>query len=383
MSAVKRRSGPAKFPAGPPRVAVIGLGLLGGSLALALKQREPVSPPWHVVGVARDEETAARALAIGAVDEATTNAAAGVADADVVVFATPVGAIPSLVAHVAPFLKAGAVVTDVGSTKVELMRSIPPLLPQGVQYVGGHPMAGSERTGLEAADVYLLENAIYVVTPLHADQPGVERVVALAEAAGAQPLLMDARRHDRIVAAVSHLPHMVAAALVEAVGLAAEDDPTVLALAAGGFRDTTRVASGDPDMWRDIFISNRDEVLVMLDRFESVLQRLRRATAAADAEEIVNALSRARNVREQLPRHRQGILRPMCEIVVQLADKPGGISAVAGCIAERRVNIKDIEVLRVREGEAGTLRLAFETEEDMETALGALAAIGFVARRRG
>lgn len=376
----------ARLPA-PRRVAIVGLGLLGGSIALALKERSAGAGAregqWHVTGIAREKETVQQALAMGALDDGTTNMKLGVAEADVVVIATPVGTIPSLVAQIASALKPGAVVTDVGSTKAGLIRVIPSLLPSHAQYVGGHPMAGSERTGLDAADAYLLENAMYVITPLVPNQPGLEQVLQLVEAVGAQPIIMDGQRHDRMVAAVSHLPHMVAAALVKAVGRVAADDSTVLALAAGGFRDTTRVASGDPEMWRDIFISNREQVLDMLDRFDDVLTSLRKATVMGDGDDLIAALSQARDIREQLPRHRQGILRPMCEIVVQLADKPGGISAVTGCIAEKHVNIKDIEVLRVREGEAGTLRLAFEDEGAMETALSALEAIGFVARKRG
>lgn len=363
-------------------MAIVGLGLLGGSIALALKHREPSNERWHVTGIAKDEPTLKQAIALGAIDDGTTDIQTGVAEADLVVFATPVRAIPPLVASCSAACKPGAVLTDVGSTKAELARMIPPLLPPNVQYVGGHPMAGSEQTGLHAADPYLFENAIYVITPEPGDRTGVEAVLELVTALGAQPLFMDAEEHDRTVAAVSHLPHMIAAALVNAVGQAAEDDPTVLALAAGGFRDTTRVASGDPHMWRDIFMSNRTHVLAMLDKFGRVLHSLRGATAAADEASLLEALQRARNIREQLPRHRQGLLLPMCEIVVQLADKPGGISEVTGSIAAKHVNIKDIEVLRVREGEAGTLRLAFEDEADMETALAAVTDIGFVARKR-
>lgn len=368
-----------------PRITIVGLGLLGGSMALTLSRRSAADdeePGVRVTGVARDEETITKALTMGIIEQGTTDVQAGVADADLVVFATPVRTIASLVKQCASALRPDTVVTDVGSTKAELVRVIPPLLPAGVQYIGGHPMAGSERTGLEAADPFLFENAIYVVTPTDAEQSGLSTVLSLIERLGAQPLIMEAERHDRVVAAVSHLPHMIAAALVEAVGIVAEDDPTVLALAAGGFRDTTRVASGDPGMWRDIFMSNHSQVLAMIDKFSSVLKRLRRATSERDGSALVAALQRARSLREQLPRHRKGILRPMCEIVVQLADKPGGISEVTGCIAAKHVNITDIEVLRAREGESGTLRLAFADEIDMERALGALAAIGFVARRR-
>lgn len=370
-------------------IAIVGLGLLGGSMAFALNRRAALwdagdaeGVPPRITAVAREQATIDKALALGIIDEGTTDVRAGVAGADLVVFATPVGTIPHLVQQCAPSLRPGAIVTDVGSTKRYLMETIPPLLPKGVEYIGGHPMAGSEQSGLEAADPYLFENAMYVITPARHEQPGLSKVQTLVERIGAQPLIMDALRHDRIVAAISHLPHMVAAALVEAVGIVAQTDATVFALAAGGFRDTTRIAAGDPHMWRDIFLSNRTQVVDMLDRFSDVLDRLRRATDEQDEAGLVDVLQRSRSLREQLPRHRQGLLRPMFEIVVQLADKPGGISEVTGCIAAKHVNITDIEVLRAREGEAGALRLAFAQEEDVELALGALTDIGFVARRR-
>lgn len=385
MAKPGHRPQPSRHGTRRPRLAIVGLGLLGGSIALALKQPSgrAAAADWHVTGVALDEATIERAFALEAIDEGTTDVRAGVAEAEIVVFATPVRTIPKLVARCATAFKPGAIITDVGSTKAELSATLPALLPPGVHYVGGHPMAGSEQTGIDAAHAYLFENAIYVVTPKTPEDPALQPVLNLVNAVGAQALVMDPERHDRVVAAVSHLPHMIAAALVDTVGVAAEEDATVLALAAGGFRDTTRVASGDPHMWRDIFMSNRKQVLNMIDRFDRVLRSLRHATASDDDAALIEALTRARTIREQLPRHRQGILRPMCEIVVQLADEPGGISAVTGGIAAKDVNIKDIEVLRVREGEPGALRLAFEDEDGMETALTALADIGFIARKRG
>lgn len=361
-------------------ITIVGLGLLGGSIGFALG-RAPGAR--RVVGVARDDDTIAKAVSLGMIDEGTTDIAAGVRDADLIVFATPVRAVPDLVRTAAAALKPGAVVTDVGSTKVELCRTIPPLLPPGVTYVGGHPMAGSEQTGLEAADPYLFENAVYVLTPTTPAPGPIHRVRTLVEALGAQPLLMDAQRHDEIVAAVSHLPHIVAAALVSAVADAAADEPRMLALAAGGFRDTTRIASGHPGMWRDICMTNRLPLLDMIGRFERALEQFRTALENDSDADLEAQLFAARAVREQLPRHRKGILGAMYELVVQLADRPGAISQVTACLAAKQINIKDIEILRVREGEGGTLRLALENEADLHLALHELNAAGFPARRRG
>lgn len=353
---------------------------MGGSMGMALRRSAGIQ---RVTGIARRADTVAEAVAVGAVDGGTTDLQAGVAGADIVVFATPVRTIPALVSEAAPALGPGTLVTDVGSTKAELCRTLPPLLPAGVEYIGGHPMAGSERTGIAAADPYLYQNAIYILTPLRQDQAGLEKAHALVQAVGAHPLILDPEQHDRAVAAVSHLPHVVATALVLAVGQVTADDPRVLALAAGGFRDTTRVASGDPVMWRDICLSNREPLLEMLDRFMAVLKETRRAVAAEDGQELMDQMARARRVREQLPLRRKGILSPMSEVVVQLEDRPGAIHEVTGCLAAKGINIKDIEILRVREGEGGTLRLAFAGDDDLELALKQLAERGFVARRRG
>lgn len=354
--------------------------MMGGSMGMALCRAPGIGRVW---GVARRANTVAEAVALGAVHGGTTDLQEGVRGADIVVFATPVRTIPALVAEAAPALAPETLVTDVGSTKAELARVLPPLLPPGVEYIGGHPMAGSERTGVGAADPYLYQNAIYILTPNGPDQPGLDRALALVAAVGAHPLIMDPEQHDTAVAAVSHLPHMVAVALTMAVGGVAAHDPQVLALAAGGFRDTTRVASGDPVMWRDICLSNRKPLLEMMDRFAAALAQAREALAREDGDALIAHMEQARAVREQLPRHRKGILSPMYELVVQLEDRPGAIHEVAGCIAAKGINIKDIEILRVREGEGGTLRLAFADEEDLEQALTQLSALGFTARRRG
>lgn len=362
------------------RVTIVGLGLMGGSMGMALRRAPGIA---RIVGVARRPETAAEAVAVGAADEATADLQEGVAGADVVVFATPVRTIPGLVSECRPALRPGTVVTDVGSTKAELCRQIPPLLPPGVEFVGGHPMAGSEQTGLTAADPYLYQNAIYVITPPDPKQQGLERVKQLAQAVGAQPIVLSPEQHDRTVAAVSHLPHLVATALVCAAAEAMKDQPELLALAAGGFRDTTRVASGDPVMWRDICLTNRGPILEMIDQFLSALQHVRTAIEAGDGRGLVFHMEQAREVRRQLPRHRKGIAGPMWELVVQLADRPGAIAEVSSCIAEKGINIKDIEILRVREGEGGTLRLGFASEQDVQRAMAQLVSRGFAARRRG
>lgn len=353
--------------------------MIGGSIGLALGR----TPGVRRVGIDRDEAALAKAVAAGAVDAATTDVADGVRDADIVVLAVPVRAMADVVRAAASALKPNCIVTDVGSTKVQLTRIIPPLLPPSVSYVGGHPMAGSEQAGIDAADPYLFENAVYVLTPAQDDEDALHRMLAFVRALGARPVVMSADRHDRIVAAVSHLPHLAAAALVHAAAGAAEADEHVFTLAAGGFRDTTRIASGDPALWRDICMTNREPIIAMLRRFEQTLARLRAVIETGDGDALRRELAFARAVRERLPRHRKGILSPVYELVVQLADRPGAVGEVAGRLAAKNINIKDIEILRVREGEGGTLCIGLASEADAALALKALHDAGFRARRRG
>jgi prephenate dehydrogenase len=280
-------------------VALIGVGLIGGSLGLALRERRLAR---RVVAVARRPETVRQALAVGAADEGSSDLEAGAAAADLVVLCVPVLSMPPLVERMAPHLKPGAVVTDVGSTKAVLVREIPRRLRSENRFVGGHPMAGSERTGVEAARADLFEGARYLLTPAP-DTPEreVERLARWVTGLGAVPVRLDPEAHDRAVAAISHLPHVVAGALAAAV-VAGEspDTGTLRQLIAGGFRSTTRIAASSPEMWRDICLTNREAVLEALQAFGSELALFTRALEAEDGAALLAAFERARRAREEL-----------------------------------------------------------------------------------
>ncbi len=362
------------------QVTIVGVGLIGGSLGLAWRGRGGVGT---VVGVDVDEASLRRAREIGAVDRATTDLAEGVAGADLVVMATPVRVTLELIGRLGPLVGAGAVVTDVGSTKVEVCRLMREGLPAGVTFVGGHPMAGSEGQGIEAADPYLFQNAVYVLTPEEdADPAAVAALRRLVEAAGAQVVLMDPERHDRWVAAVSHLPQLVAVALVNAVADADREDPGLLALAAGGFRDTTRITSSPAGIWLDILATNRDRILPAVARFRAALSRLEEALAAGDLGSALAEFERARAVRRALPRRPKGLLPAYFELVVTVPDRPGVIGGLATLLGEQGINIEDIEILRLREGEGGTIRLGFATEAEGNAAFEALQEGGYKVQRR-
>lgn len=337
----------------------------------------------EVVGVARRAETLAEAIRLGAIDRGTLHPEEGAEGADVVVIATPVRTIVPVAEAIQKCLKPGAVVTDVGSTKAWVCEAVWRAYGEDALFIGGHPMAGSERAGVGAADPYLFQNAPYVlVPPPRPAQEGLALLERLVRATGAVPMVMSAAEHDAIVATVSHLPHMVAASLVNTATRRSETFPALLQLAAGGFRDTTRVASGLEDVWLDICQTNARPIVESIDVFIDVLTQLRDALSAGDEERLRSALAAARRAREQLPAKSKGILGTVYDLVVRVEDRPGAIHGVTGVISRAGINIIDIEILRVREGEGGTLRLGFEREEDLQEALRLLREAGYQARSR-
>jgi prephenate dehydrogenase len=259
-------------------VAVLGLGLLGGSVALAARARGVAA---RVVGAARRKETRDLALARGAVDEVRDFDEA-VRDADLVVLATPLFAMGEIAGRVAPALSPGAVMTDVGSVKAPLAETIPGLLPPGVHYVGAHPMAGSHLTGLEHARADLFEGAPCVVTA-RPEAPGAQRTIAFWEALGARVLIRDPAEHDAQVAWISHAPHVLAFAFGAALGEAPEAST---ALAGPGFHDFTRIANGDPELWAEILCANRKALAAPLHEALAGLSGLAQAIEANDAHAV-------------------------------------------------------------------------------------------------
>jgi prephenate dehydrogenase len=272
------------------RLTIIGLGLMGGSLAAALSASRACA---HITGVARRRETLDRALERGWIDAGVTDPAEGVAGADLVILATPPRVIVEQIAALGPRLPAGCIVMDLGSTKAEIAEAMQ-RLPATVYPLGGHPMCGRERAGLEAADAALFRGRPFVLAPLpRTPAAALALGRALAEAVGACPIVMDAAAHDRSVAWVSHLPHLVAVALVRAAIAGARHDAGLWELVSSGFRDTTRLAASDRTMMLDIFMTNRGPLLAAARQFESELQALCRALESGDEPALGRLLDEA------------------------------------------------------------------------------------------
>jgi prephenate dehydrogenase len=271
-------------------VTIVGLGLMGGSLGLALKQRCSVGRVW---GVNRRATVIDRAIELGAVDGGTSDPAAGVADADIVVLATPVRAIVGLLSQIGPHLKPGCLVLDLGSTKSAIVNAMESL-PGHVQPVGGHPMCGKEVAGILAAEASLYDGAVFALTPLARTSPeALARAQRLVASVGATPLVLDAARHDRLVAAVSHLPYLAAVALVAAASQVADEDRLAWPLAASGFRDTSRLAASDVTMMYDILVTNRQYVSEMLHRYTRELTEVIDLLEREQDDELRSVLERA------------------------------------------------------------------------------------------
>ncbi|MEE8562609.1 MAG: prephenate/arogenate dehydrogenase family protein [Alphaproteobacteria bacterium] len=281
------------------RVALIGLGLIGSSLARAIKRHGLAG---EIVGHARSKETREVALGLGFIDRASETAAAAVKGADLVVIAVPVGVTGAIAQEIAPALDAGAIVTDVGSVKGAVVDAVGPHIPDGVHFVPAHPVAGTEKSGPEAGFAELFEGRWCIITPPPGtDAEAVTRVSSLWRAVGSEVDSMDPHHHDMVLAITSHLPHLIAYTIVgTATDLENHLQREVIKFAAGGFRDFTRIAASDPVMWRDVFLANKDAVLEMLGRFDADLTALQRAIRYGDGAALEEIFKRTRAIRRSI-----------------------------------------------------------------------------------
>jgi prephenate dehydrogenase len=278
------------------RLAIVGTGLIGGSLARALRGAGVVTT---IVGFDADPHNLEQALELGVVDEISASAAEAVRGAGVVFISVPVCAISTVVREIAPFLAPGCVVTDGGSVKAALVAECEGLMPPSCSFLGGHPIAGTEHSGAAASFATLYSGKRCILTPTDKTDAGAfDTVSRLWQAAGAQVCCMEPDHHDRIFAEISHLPHVVAYALVHAVGSADVEGENVLSYTAGGFRDFTRIASSDPAMWRDISLMNREALLASIDGFSRSLAELRRRIDSRDPQGLADFFTIAKQFRD-------------------------------------------------------------------------------------
>lgn len=320
------------------RANVVGTGLIGGSLGLALRRRG-----WTVTGSDHDADRAKRALEVGAIDAIGFDH-----EADITFVAVPVLAITDTVKDA--LASTSGIVTDVGSVKAPIVRAV-----GDARFIGGHPMAGSEQEGIEGADPSMFEGTVWVLTPTHdTDDDALAMLAAVVSDLGADVVALPPDRHDALVAVVSHVPHLTAVTLMRLAAERAEEHVALLRLAAGGFRDMTRIASGHPAIWPDICAQNRDAIVDTLDALIAGLQRIRDHVAAGDRAGLLRALNEAREARTNLPMRG---LRPsdLVEVRVPVPDRAGVAAEVFTLAAELGVNVFDFEVAHSASGTRGVI----------------------------
>ncbi len=346
----------------PPRASIIGLGLIGGSIALALRERG-----WHVSGVDNDESRTTRALAIGAIDAVGLDPASAVTFVAVPVLAVAAAAREALAGT-------SGLVTDVGSVKAPVVAAI-----DDPRFIGGHPMAGSEQEGLDGATATMFEGAVWVLTPTDTtDDQHLADVRGLVSSFGADVVALPADRHDALVAVVSHVPHLTAVTLMGLASSRAEEHAALLRLAAGGFRDMTRIASGHPAIWPDICAENRAAIVATLDALIAGLGAMRDAVDVGDREALLRALVRAREARQNLPTRGGAPTRPdnLVEVRIPVPDRVGVLAEIVTLAAELGVDVYDIEIAHSAEGDRGVVIVVIEAAR-VDLLRGGLIAKGF------
>jgi prephenate dehydrogenase len=359
-------------------VVIAGVGLMGGSLALCLKGK----PGIRVIGIDRDRSQLEKAVKRGVVDEAAGSLKEAAEKADFIFLCVPVGSLEPFLDELRQFaLKPGCIISDVGSVKGPIAAAAERLNIPGVYFIGGHPMAGSERSGVEAANSHLYENAYYVLTPAaNVPDSAYSRLAELLKHTRAHLIKLEPRHHDQIVGAISHLPHIIAVALVNLVAQYNERDALYSSLAAGGFRDITRIASGHPEMWRDILIHNREVILGLLRDWGAEMNRFADMLSAGDGESIAREFARAGAFRRELPERRKGVITSLYDVYVDVPDHPGIIGQIASLLGNHKINLSNIHIIESRGEVPGVLRLSFRNECDLESAIELLKENGYAVQ---
>ncbi|MCS7462485.1 prephenate dehydrogenase [Paenibacillus doosanensis] len=353
------------------KIAIFGVGLIGGSLALCFKGK----PGITVVGHSNSPRSVEKYLKRQVVDDATTSMEEAAADADFIFICVPVGNLQEYLVKLSKLpLKPGCIITDVGSTKASIASFASKLDLQDAYFIGGHPMAGKEKSGVEAATSHLYENAFYVLTPDESIPPEVyERLTKLLQWTRAHLVKVDPKLHDDIVGAISHLPHIIAVALVNQIARYNEKNELYQNLAAGGFRDITRIASSDPVVWRDILLDNREVILRLLEDWNEEIASFIRLLKEKDGEGIAEQFRLSSEFRSALPERRKGVLTSVYEVYVDVPDHPGIIGQIATLLGSHRINLSNIQIIESREDIPGVLRLSFRDEYQMDKAIELLA----------
>ncbi|MGO2083168.1 prephenate dehydrogenase [Vagococcus sp.] len=348
-------------------ITVIGVGLIGGSICYNLKKKDS---QLMITGYSHSISELEGAKTLGLIDSYSLDLQEAVQKADVIFLCTPVRVTLKLIAELAELsLKKNVLVTDVSSTKSEIMEQASLLRQKGIDFVGGHPMAGSHKTSYVASRVDLFENAYYLlVSTSTEDQVRAQELEQLLSETKANFLFLEPQEHDEIVGLLSHLPHIIAAGLVNLVQEESQDSLLFSRLAAGGFRDITRIASSDPVMWTDILLTNRLTLIDQISKWQLAMEKIKEALQLSDEEKINIFFTEAQSIRNQLPQHKKGAIPNLYDLFINVTDEVGAIASITQLLYEFQISITNIRILETREDIQGVLQLSFRTEKDQLTA---------------
>jgi prephenate dehydrogenase len=350
------------------RVFVIGLGLIGGSLALCIKKEHKDA---ILIGYDIHQEQARLAKMLGVIDEVAVDIAEGAASADLIIISAPVIETEAIIHLLSEqSLNPEVLITDTGSTKSKIVANAKGLKEKGYTFIGGHPMAGSHKSGVSAAKEILFENAFYLLTPEdHIDTLQVERLKNWLKGTNAKFLTVTPDTHDYLTGIVSHFPHIIAASIVRQTERLAEEESLIPRLAAGGFRDITRIASSSPEMWKDILLHNREVLIELIDKWNEEMDWVKVLLEQENSEGIFRYFQQAKQFRDGLPLREKGAIPAFYDLYVDVPDYPGVVSEITGYLAKENISITNIRILETREDEIyGVLVISFQTEEDRQRA---------------
>lgn len=353
-------------------IGIIGLGLIGGSLAKCLKSK---TANIKIIAMNRSEQSLIDAKADNVIDEYSLTDISIFKDCDIVFVCTSVDKIPEYVERLLPHIKKDCIITDVGSTKKVIYNKM--LKFKDINFIGGHPMAGSEKTGYKSSKSHLFENAFYILTPNEiVTKEMVDKMISLVKLTGAVPIVLDPDYHDYTVAAVSHVPHIIASALVNTVKELDDENCYMHSLAAGGFKDITRIASSSPEVWSSICKDNKDKILKVLNSFKENIINIENELTKED--NLYNFFDGAREYRNTFASISPLTICTQYEIYVDVADQPGAIATIATLLSVHNINIKNIGIINNREYSDGALQIVFSEPSHKKKAVEILQSMNYI-----
>ncbi len=361
------------------KIGIAGLGLIGGSIAKALKRshKDYIIKAWD-----KDEKTLITGLSEKTIDGYSLSLKESFLDCDVIFLCIPVFAMKGVLEELVGYISPHCILTDAGSTKMDVISIVNEMVTKN-PFIGGHPLAGSEKSGFLFSKANLFENAYYCLTPTdNTEDKPLLVLKELVKEMGAIPIEITPFEHDRATAAISHVPHVIASLLVNLVGELDGPDSIMKTIAAGGFRDLTRIASSSPELWTGICLSNKNIILDTLEALNNSLRGFERDLLNENKESITNFFCSARELRSTFSEGKN-LFQKTFDIIVDVDDKPGIIAVIATALAEKNINIKNIGILNNREHDEGALEIQFENEESRSQGLDTLNILGYRAKSKG